>query len=204
MAAPPCSFDEPSTAGMGTSWAPGADQLLSDSSGGSCFTHSGPQQPAAQPNAAGRRVKRALLLEERLQGHMDKEDQRVKQLTESLLYDFLPAALSAVLPPCEDPLQGLDAARCRAVAVATLALSSLLNAPPGFLEFLLCIPWHELATLYPRKDCVDKLLAHLQVSGQACQGLLAAVVGARHVHCVKGPRHLGFTQRGIALLGNNP
>jgi hypothetical protein len=44
---------------------------------------------------------------------MDCEDRRVKELTESILYDFLPAALNVMLPMCEDPLQELDADRCR-------------------------------------------------------------------------------------------
>ena len=39
----------------------------------------------------------------------------MKELTESILYDFLPAALNVMLPipPCEDPLLELDADRCR-------------------------------------------------------------------------------------------
>jgi hypothetical protein len=37
----------------------------------------------------------------------------VKELTEGILYDFLPAALNVILPRCEDPLQELDADRCR-------------------------------------------------------------------------------------------
>lgn len=37
----------------------------------------------------------------------------------------------------------------QAVAGAALAASALMNAPPGFLEFLLCIPWRRLPQLYP-------------------------------------------------------
>jgi hypothetical protein len=37
----------------------------------------------------------------------------------------------------------------QAVAGAALAVSSLMNAPPGFLEFLLCIPWRQLPLRYP-------------------------------------------------------
>ena len=44
---------------------------------------------------------------------MDSEDKRVKGLTEAVLYDFLPGALNVMLPHCEDPLQELDADRCR-------------------------------------------------------------------------------------------
>jgi hypothetical protein len=44
---------------------------------------------------------------------MDGEDRRVKELTEGVLYDFLPAALAVMLPPGEDPLAELDETRCR-------------------------------------------------------------------------------------------
>lgn len=40
----------------------------------------------------------------------------------------------------------------QAVASAALCVSALLNAPPGFLEFLLCVPWHKLSQLYPTKQ----------------------------------------------------
>ena len=36
----------------------------------------------------------------------------------------------------------------QAVACAALAVATLLNAPPGFLEFLLCMPWNDLPDLY--------------------------------------------------------
>lgn len=39
-----------------------------------------------------------------------------------------------------------------------------MNAPPGFLEFLLCIPWRQLPQLYPHNDNSDELLSHLHVS----------------------------------------
>lgn len=38
----------------------------------------------------------------------------------------------------------------QAVASAALAVSALMNAPPGFLEFLLCVPWRKLSQLYPK------------------------------------------------------
>lgn len=37
----------------------------------------------------------------------------------------------------------------QAVAGAALAVAALMNAPPGFLEFLLCVPWAALGTMYP-------------------------------------------------------
>lgn len=60
----------------------------------------------------------------------------------------------------------------QAVAAAALAVSSLMNAPPGFLEFLLCIPWRQLPLLYPavsssaEQQDPEQLLAHLAVDEQ--------------------------------------
>ncbi len=59
-----------------------------------------------------------------LQGALDTEDRRVKELTEGILYDFLPAALNVMLPRCEDPLQELDADRCRVSSVSSMAARS--------------------------------------------------------------------------------
>ncbi|EFJ48899.1 hypothetical protein VOLCADRAFT_90642 [Volvox carteri f. nagariensis] len=112
-------------------------------------------------------------MESRLTAHMDSEDRRVKELTEGILYDFLPSALNVMLPRCEDHLQELDTDRCRAVASAALAVSALMNAPAGFLEFLLCVPWRKLSQLYPktpnlaaRSDSIDKLVSNLQVTDE--------------------------------------
>lgn len=54
-----------------------------------------------------------MQLEAKLQRYMDSEDRRVKELTEGVLYELLPSALNVMLPHCEDPLQELDAERCR-------------------------------------------------------------------------------------------
>lgn len=60
----------------------------------------------------------------------------------------------------------------QAVAAAALAVSSLMNAPPGFLEFLLCIPWQQLPQLYPIAGSStgsaysEQLLEHLAVDEQ--------------------------------------
>lgn len=119
---------------------------------------------ATSSNIATRHKERIKLLEQKLQKHMEYEDKRVKELTEAILYDFLPAALHALLPPCEDPLAELDTRRCHLVAAAALCISSLMNAPPGFLEFLLCIPWKKLSQLYSRDESTDQLLLELHVS----------------------------------------
>ncbi|KAL6760662.1 hypothetical protein V8C86DRAFT_1058572 [Haematococcus lacustris] len=68
-----------------------------------------------------------------------------------------------MLPHCEDPLKELDAERCRAVAAAALSVAALMNAPPGFLEFLLCVPWRKLSQL-PKSDSIDKLISNLRVT----------------------------------------
>eukprot|EP00198_Chlamydomonas_reinhardtii_P006390 XP_001695726.1 predicted protein [Chlamydomonas reinhardtii] len=41
-----------------------------------------------------------------------------------------------------------------------------MNAPPGFLEFLLCVPWRKLSQLYPKSDSIDKLVSNLQVTDE--------------------------------------
>ncbi|GLI59507.1 hypothetical protein VaNZ11_001399 [Volvox africanus] len=130
-------------------------------------------QAASQDGMYGSRRSRLQKMESRLTAHMDSEDRRVKELTEGILYDFLPAALNVMLPRCEDHLQELDADRCRAVASAALAVSALMNAPAGFLEFLLCVPWRKLSQLYPktpnlaaRSDSIDKLVSNLQVTDE--------------------------------------
>jgi hypothetical protein len=94
---------------------------------------------------------------------LDAEERRVKLLTESVLYDFLPAALKAVSSkePIVHPSGRIsissssseagsgevDASMCRKVASAALSVACLLNAPPGFLEFLLCVPWEQAPAL---------------------------------------------------------
>eukprot|EP00798_Chlamydomonas_sp_ICE-L_P023153 gene23153-30358_t len=51
----------------------------------------------------------------------------------------------------------------KTVGAAALAVSALLNAPPGFLEFLLCVPWKKLTQLYP-KSSIDNLISNLHVT----------------------------------------
>lgn len=73
-------------------------------------------------------------------------------LPTGILYDFFPAALRAVLPPGSNPASGLSPDAARSVAAAALAVATLMNAPPGFLEFLLCVPWADLGPLYMRPE----------------------------------------------------
>ena len=101
---------------------------------------------------------------------LEAEDRRVKLLTESVLYDFLPAALKAISAKDISSTSTIvrtssqtsssslsfgggaavgevDASMCRKVASAALSIACLLNAPPGFLEFLLCVPWERAPQL---------------------------------------------------------
>lgn len=67
---------------------------------------------------SGRQRKRLQQLESKLQLFMDHEDRRVKELTEGVLYELLPAVLNVMLPSCEDPLTELDPDRCRVSGMA--------------------------------------------------------------------------------------
>lgn len=105
--------------------------------------------------------------------HVDLENNRVKDVTDAIMYDLLPAAIAAVTQEVDEvpqeltwnlskvslPLNGvcllcsavLTFIACmQQVAGTVLSVACLLNAPPSFLEFLLCIPWRHLGGLYPR------------------------------------------------------
>ncbi len=79
---------------------------------------------ATSGSARSRSRKRLVQPEQKLQHHMDSEDQRVKELTECVLYDFLPAALNVMLPRTEDTSAELDADKCRVSTVCTTILHS--------------------------------------------------------------------------------
>ena len=72
---------------------------------------------ATSGSARSRSRKQVVQPEQKLQHHMDSEDQRVKELTECVLYDFLPAALNVMLPRTDDTSAELDADTCRVSAV---------------------------------------------------------------------------------------
>lgn len=71
--------------------------------------------------AAARHRARMLALEAQLQVSMDCEDRRVKELTEGVLYDFLPAALTVCLPASGggDAAAQLDPEACRVSSLAS-------------------------------------------------------------------------------------
>lgn len=174
----------------------------------------GAQRSAGSGAAAGAAGLQPL--QAKLQQHIDREDRRIKELTEGqcvgvgrcggrglgcagalhstggagthpptatrcagILYHFFPEALRAVLPPGADPATGLDAEGARRVAVAALAVATLMNAPPGFLEFLLCMPWDALGPLYLRPEGPEgaRLVPHLAES--ACEPSQGDLVNVR-------------------------
>ncbi|PSC75029.1 hypothetical protein C2E20_1867 [Micractinium conductrix] len=119
-------------------------------------------------------------LQQKLQQHIDREDRRIKELTEGILYDFFPAALRALLPPGADPAGGLPSDAARSVAAAALTVATLMNAPPGFLEFLLCVPWASLGSLYLRPEREEEGGGELEVPQLlTSQSERAALVNAR-------------------------
>lgn len=52
-------------------------------------------------------------LQQKLQQHIDREDRRIKELTEAILYDFLPRALRAVAGGGGDYARELTPKKCR-------------------------------------------------------------------------------------------
>lgn len=67
----------------------------------------------------------------------------------------------------------------QAVASTALALAALLNAPPGFLEFIICIPWRRLAELYPRPLAMEQLIGTLDVPAEEKRRMVNRPVHAR-------------------------
>ncbi len=52
-------------------------------------------------------------LEQRVKKQVELEDKRVKELTEAILYDFVPTAMDVLLPKTDDPASELHADRCQ-------------------------------------------------------------------------------------------
>ncbi|GAX80648.1 hypothetical protein CEUSTIGMA_g8083.t1 [Chlamydomonas eustigma] len=117
------------------------------------------------------------------QKHIEQEERRVKDLTESVLYDFLPSAMQVMLPQGDinrSPTE-LDAQKCRAVAGAALCASALLNAPPGFLEFLLCVPWYKLSQLHASNAAGEETGEGMEGAAQARAASIDKLVSNLHV-----------------------
>lgn len=102
-----------SIAGIGLS--PEAAAAAAAAAAGTASVDAAPAAPPppAVEKGSGRQRKRLQQLESKLQLYMDHEDRRVKELTEGVLYELLPAVLNVMLPSCEDPLTELDPDRCR-------------------------------------------------------------------------------------------
>jgi hypothetical protein len=109
-------------------------------------------------------------------------------LRAGVLYVFFPAALRAVLPPGTDPASGLTPEAARAVAAAALAVATLMNAPPGFLDFLLSVPWAELGPLYLERDAgaagSELVIPQLMVSPEQRAALVNQRLEAALLECV--------------------
>ncbi|KAA6429320.1 MAG: hypothetical protein FRX49_00715, partial [Trebouxia sp. A1-2] len=80
------------------------------------------------------------------------ENKRVKEVTDAIMYDLLPAAIACATKEIDEVPQDLTWESCQHIAGVALVVACLLNAPPSFLEFLLCVPWQHLGELYPRTD----------------------------------------------------
>jgi len=102
-------------------------------------------------------------MEKKVQNHMDLEDKRVGDVAEGILYEFLPAAFDAIVPPCEDPRTELTHDRCKLVASAALSIGALMNAPPPFLEFLLRIPWQKIDKLQQNSGNQEWIQEQLEI-----------------------------------------
>ncbi|DBB08446.1 TPA: hypothetical protein ACH3X3_008597 [Trebouxia sp. C0006] len=88
--------------------------------------------------------------------HVDMENKRVKEVTDAIMYDLLPAAIACATQEIDKVPQDLTWESCQHIAGVALVVACLLNAPPSFLEFLLCVPWRHLGELYPRYYCTQK------------------------------------------------
>ena len=64
-------------------------------------------QPKDRPARSAARGTQPPHLQAKLQQHIDREDYRIKALTESILYRFLPAAFRAIVKEGQDPLASL-------------------------------------------------------------------------------------------------
>jgi hypothetical protein len=88
--------------------------------------------------ARQRQDKAAAQRDAMLRAFLDGEDERVKQLTEGILYELLPAALHVMLPSGDDPLTQLDAERCRVRVVLAAGLQRACQADTRARVQLVC------------------------------------------------------------------
>lgn len=84
-----------------------------DSQCGACKLHSSRHIPTSPPYRGRKKGKRVYQFPNSLQLHIDREDRRIKDLTEGILYEFLPAALNVMVPISDDVGSELKPDRCR-------------------------------------------------------------------------------------------
>jgi len=112
-------------------------------------------QEHGQTNRGSAAARSSHPLQAKLRDHIDREDYKIKTMTESILYEFVPSAMKAIVAPAateaKEEADGyilLTHSQATSGAAAALAIATLFNAPPGFLEFLLCLPWDQFTDLY--------------------------------------------------------
>lgn len=85
------------------------------------------------------------------------------QVTEGILYQLLPTLITAAETKVREQGNGTLQSPYIEVASATLAASCILNAPPGFIEFLLCTPWHQMSVIQAGLD-LESLLGVVNIT----------------------------------------
>lgn len=85
------------------------------------------------------------------------------QVTEGILYQLLPTLITTAESKHREVKNGSPQTPYVAVASATLAASCILNAPPGFIEFLLCTPWHQMSVMQAGSD-LEALLGVVHIT----------------------------------------
>lgn len=78
------------------------------------------------------------------------------QVTEGILYSLLPSLMEATANQHEKETS-IPTEAFNEVAASALSVSCLLNAPPGFVEFLLCTPWSQIDLLCNSSDAKEAI-----------------------------------------------
>jgi hypothetical protein len=87
-------------------------------------------------------------------------------VTEAILDTLLPVLIEAS-EALHAGAEAVPELAYQQVAAASLCATCLLNAPPGFIEFLLCAPWSDMELLHATHDYKDALDAvHVSPEGR--------------------------------------
>ena len=93
-----------------------------------------------------------------------KRNQAVRlQVTEGILYQLLPTLITSAESKVREQGNATPCGPYVEVASATLAASCILNVPPGFIEFLLCTPWHQMSVIQAGSD-LESLLGVVNIT----------------------------------------